>query len=73
MGISEVIVILLMFLSTAGPAAVIAYVGSAALKAVSRNPSASPKIFIVMILSFIFAGSIAVVAMLIIYNLFNKG
>ena len=73
MGISEVIVILLMFLSTAGPAAVIAYVGNSAVKAVARNPSASAKIFIIMILSFLFAESIAVLALLIIYNLFNKG
>ncbi|MFY9403012.1 MAG: ATP synthase F0 subunit C [Candidatus Omnitrophota bacterium] len=63
---------IVMFLSTAGPALVIAYVGYAAVKAVARNPSASPKIFIVMILSFIFAEAIAILALLIIYNLFAK-
>ncbi len=61
-----------MFLSTAGPAAVIAFVGYAAVKAIARNPSASPKIFIVMILSFIFAEAIAILALLILYNLFAK-
>ncbi|MFA5356794.1 MAG: ATP synthase F0 subunit C [Candidatus Omnitrophota bacterium] len=64
--------ILVMFLSTAGPAAVIAFIGYAAVKAVARNPSASPKIFIVMILSFIFAEAIAILALLILYNLFAK-
>jgi F0F1-type ATP synthase membrane subunit c/vacuolar-type H+-ATPase subunit K len=61
-----------MFLSTAGPAAVIALVGLSAVKSVARNPSASPKIFIAMILAFIFAEAIAVLALLIVYNLFTK-
>lgn len=66
------IIVLLMFLSTAGPAAVIAFVGHSAVISVARNPSASPKIFIAMILSFVFAEAIAVVALLIIYSLFSK-
>ena len=61
-----------MFLSTAGPAAVIALVGLSAVKSVARNPSASSKIFIAMILAFIFAEAIAVLALLIVYNLFTK-
>ena len=61
-----------MFLSTAGPAAVIALVGFAAVKSVARNPSASSKIFIVMILAFIFSEAIAILALLILYNLFSK-
>lgn len=63
---------ILMFLSTAGPAAVIAFVGYSAVKSIARNPSASPKIFLVMILSFIFAEAIAILALLILYNLFSK-
>lgn len=69
---STLALIMVMFLSTAGPAAVIAFVGYAAVKSVSRNPSASSKIFIVMILSFIFAEAIAILALLILYNLFAK-
>ena len=68
----NLITVLVMFLSTAGPAAVIAFVGYSAVKAVARNPSASPKIFIAMILAFIFAEAIAVLALLIVYNLFTK-
>lgn len=64
--------VLVMLLSTAGPAAVIAFVGFAAVKSVARNPSASPRIFIVMILSFLFAEAIAILALLILYNLFTK-
>jgi len=61
-----------MILSTAGPATVIAFVGYSAIKSIARNPSASSKIFIVMILAFIFAEAIAILALLILYNLFAK-
>jgi len=69
---STLALIIVMFLSTAGPAAVIAFVGFAAVTSVARNPSASSKIFIVMILSFIFSEAIAILALLILYNLFAK-
>jgi len=62
---------LLMFLSTAGPSAVIAFVGYGAVKSVARNPAASSRIFVAMILAFVFAEAIAVLALLIVYNLFN--
>ena len=64
--------ILVMILSTAGPAAVIAVVGFSAVKSIARNPSASSKIFIVMILAFIFSEAIAILALLILYNLFTR-
>ena len=64
--------ILVMILSTAGPAAVIAVVGFSAVKSIARNPSASSKIFIVMILAFIFSEAIAILALLILYNLFAR-
>jgi len=62
---------LVMLLSTMGPAAVIGLVGASAVKALGRNPSASPKILLAMIISFIFAEAIAVLALLMIYNLFS--
>jgi len=64
-------IILLMFLATLGPAAIIGIVGFAAIKALGRNPSASPRILIAMILAFIFAEAIAVIAMLIVFSLFR--
>lgn len=68
----SLVLIILLFLSTAGPAAVIAFVGYGAVKSLARNPSASSKIFIGMMLSFIFAEAIAVLALLIVYNLFTR-
>lgn len=61
-------IILVMLLSTIGPAAVIAVVGYAAVKGVARNPSASPKILVSMILAFLFAEAIAVLALLMVYS-----
>ncbi|MDD5431539.1 MAG: hypothetical protein PHO70_00910 [Candidatus Omnitrophica bacterium] len=62
---------LIMFLSTLGPAAVIGIIGYAAVKAVGRNPSAAPKILISMIIAFIFAEAIAIIALLVVFNLFK--
>lgn len=64
-------VILMMTLSTLGPSLVIAFIGYGAVKALGRNPSAAPKIFLSMMFAFVFAESIAIVALLVIYNLFR--
>ncbi|MCK4994252.1 MAG: ATP synthase F0 subunit C [Candidatus Omnitrophica bacterium] len=62
---------LLMLLSTFGPAMVIAVVGYAAIKGIARNPAATPRIMLSMITAFVFAETIAVLALLIVYNLFK--
>jgi F0F1-type ATP synthase membrane subunit c/vacuolar-type H+-ATPase subunit K len=67
----NVSIILIMVLATLGPAAVIAIVGFAAVKAVGRNPSASAKILMSMITAFIFAEAIAILALLVVFNLFR--
>ena len=63
--------ILILFASTLGPAVVIGMVGQAAIKAVGRNPSASPRILVPMIIAFIFTEAVAVLALLMTYNLFK--
>jgi F0F1-type ATP synthase membrane subunit c/vacuolar-type H+-ATPase subunit K len=60
-----------MLISTLGPAGVIATVGYASTKALGRNPSAAPKILLAMILAFVFSEAIAILGLLIIYNLFG--
>ena len=64
-------VAVLMLLSTLGPSLVIGYVGYGAVKALGRNPSAAPRIFLSMMLVFTFAEAIAIIAMLVIFNLFR--
>jgi len=46
-------------------------VGQAAVRAVGRNPSASPKILLAMIVAFIFAEAIAIMAVLLVFSLFK--
>jgi len=60
-----------MIMSTLGPAAVVGVVGYAAIKAVGRNPAASARILLAMIIAFLFAEAIAVMALLIVFNLFR--
>jgi F-type H+-transporting ATPase subunit c len=62
-------IILILLMSTLGPAVVVGLVGFSAVKAVGRNPSASPRIFVAMIVSFLFAEAIAVMALLMTYHL----
>ncbi|MFC1631104.1 ATP synthase F0 subunit C [Candidatus Omnitrophota bacterium] len=64
-------IILIMLISTLGPSAVIATVGYASVKALGRNPAAAPKIMLSMILAFMFAEAIAIIALLVVYNLFG--
>jgi len=69
--VQHLTIILIMVLSTLGPAAVIGVVGYAAVKAVARNPSASPRILLSMIVAFLFAEAIAILALLMVYTLFK--
>jgi len=65
-------IILIMLISTLGPSGVIAAVGFSGVKAIGRNPSAAPKILISMVLAFIFAEAIAIIGLLVVYNLFGQ-
>lgn len=62
---------LILILATLGPSLVIAIVGYASIKALSRNPSAAPKIQTTMVLAFIFAAAIAVLALRILFQVFT--
>ncbi len=63
--------ILIMLIATLGPCAVIAWVGYGAVRALGRNPSAAPKIFISMIMAFVFAEAVAIIALLVLFDLFK--
>jgi len=64
------VVILIMLTVTLGPSFIIALVGYASIQALGRNPSAAPKIQLAMIIAFLFAEAIAVIALLVVFNLF---
>lgn len=64
------VIFLVMFLTIVGPSAVIAAIGYASIRALGRNPSAAPKILQAMIIALVFAEAIAVVALLILFQMF---
>jgi F-type H+-transporting ATPase subunit c len=67
------IIFLVMFVTIIGPSGVIAAIGYASIRALGRNPSAAPKILQAMIVSLVFAEAIAVVALLVLFQLFGRG
>jgi F-type H+-transporting ATPase subunit c len=67
------IIILVMFATILGPSIVIAALGHASIRALGRNPSSAPKILIAMIISLVFAEAIAVIALLVMFQLFGSG
>ena len=62
-----------MFVTIIGPSAVISAIGYASIRALGRNPSAAPKILQTMIIALVFAEAIAVIALLILFQLFGRG
>ena len=54
-----------------GPCAVFAASGLASINAMGRNPSSAPKIFTAMIIALVFAESLALIAILVVFQLFS--
>ena len=66
------LIIAVMLIAVLGPSVVIAVLGYAVIKALSRNPSAASKIFLGMVIMLIFVEAISVIAILITFQLFGK-
>ena len=62
---------LIFSLCILGPAVVMADTGYSSIEALGRNPSAAPKILAAMTLTLMFAEAIAVVAFLVVWQLFT--
>ena len=67
----NIIIVLVMLATILGPSAVIAAIGYASVNALGRNPSAAPRILLAMIISLVFAEAIAVIALLVMFQLFG--
>lgn len=64
--------LLIIFLACIlGPAWVFAACGKVSINALGRNPSSYPRIFTAMIILLVFAQAAAVIAMLIVFQLFS--
>lgn len=72
MQIAETIILVsIMFIAVMGPSVVIAVLGYAVIKALSRNPTAAFKIFMGMLVLLIFVEAISIMAILVIFQLFG--
>jgi F0F1-type ATP synthase membrane subunit c/vacuolar-type H+-ATPase subunit K len=63
--------ILIFGLSILGPCAVFAAGCYASISALGRNPSAAPKIFTALIIALVFAQALAVITILVVFQLFT--
>ena len=66
------IIIAIMFVAIMGPAVVVAMVGQSVIKALARNPSAATKIFMGLVVVLLCVESIAIVGLLVIFQLFSN-
>ena len=67
----SIVTVIIVGLAVLGPSIVIAAVGFASIMALGRNPSSSPKIMLAMIVALIFAEAIALVALLVSFQMFT--
>lgn len=70
--VRNIVVVLVLLVTILGPSAVIGAIGYASIKALGRNPSAAGKILQAMIIALVFSESIAVIALLILFQLFGR-
>lgn len=68
---ATIVIILILLAVTLGPSFIIGLIGYASVQALGRNPSAAPKIQLAMIIAFVFAEAIAIIALLVVFNLFR--
>ena len=54
-----------------GPSLVMAAAGSSSIGALGRNPSAAPKILTAMTMTLVFAEAVAIIAFLVVWQLFT--
>lgn len=66
------IIIIIMFVTILGPSGVIGAIGYGSIRALGRNPSSAPKILLAMIIALIFAEAIAVISLLVLFQLFGR-
>jgi len=64
----NLIVLLAVIASIVGPSIVIGRIAGASIQALGRNPSSAPKILMAMIVALVFTESLAVIALLMMFQ-----
>jgi len=65
----NVAIVIIFIFCVLGPSAVFALSSFASINALGRNPSSAPKVFTGMVISLVFAQTLAIIAMLIAFQL----
>lgn len=69
---SRTVALVIIFgLCILGPSFVFAATSFSSINALGRNPSSAPKIFTAMVIALVFAQALAIIAMLIVFQLFT--
>ena len=68
----NIALIIIFIFCILGPCLVFAAASFSGIQALGRNPSAAPKIFTAMVIALIFAQSLAIIAMLIVFQVFSQ-
>jgi F0F1-type ATP synthase membrane subunit c/vacuolar-type H+-ATPase subunit K len=68
----NIALILIFGLSILGPCAVFAACSFASINALGRNPSSAPKVFTAMVIALVFAEALALIAILVAFQLFTE-
>lgn len=68
----NIALIIIFGLCILGPCAVFALGSFASIAALGRNPSSAPKIFTAMIIALVFAQALALIAILVVFQLFSS-
>jgi F0F1-type ATP synthase membrane subunit c/vacuolar-type H+-ATPase subunit K len=71
MGLQSLFILIVMLAAILGPSVVIAAIGYASIRALGRNPSSAPKILLAMIIALIFAEAIAIIGLLVLFQVFG--
>ena len=66
----NVVLLIIFTVCILGPAIALAWTGASSIQALGRNPSSAPKILTAMTINLIFAESVAIVAFLVVWQLF---
>ena len=66
----NIALIIIFGLSILGPCAMFAAASYASINALGRNPSAAPKIFTAMVIALVFGQALAIIAILVVFQLF---
>jgi len=65
-------ILIVLIAAIIGPAFVIAVTGYSSIKALGRNPSSAPKIMMAMVYAIVGAEVVAVIALLVLFQVFGK-